>query len=98
MKKLTLLSLVLILVLALSACGYYVNGNFYNVNRKEAIDIAVEKAGVARSAIRDLDIELDVERGVAVWEIDFEHGSMEYSYDVNADTGVITHVERERDN
>ena len=45
----------------------------------------------------NLDIELDKERGSKVWEIDFEHGNMEYSYDVDSETGAITKVERERD-
>ncbi|MBO5716024.1 MAG: PepSY domain-containing protein [Clostridia bacterium] len=100
MRKFAILSIVLILTLALSACAYYENGKFYNpdVNRKKAVEIAVNKAGVARSDIRDLDVEFDVERGIAVWEIDFEHGALEYSFDVDAETGSITKVERERDN
>ncbi len=110
MKKLLTLSIILILVLVLSACG---NNSINNtkdnganqqqgnqtlaITRERAIEIAVEKAGVKQTDIHDLDIELDVERGAKVWEVDFDHGNLEYSYDVDAETGVITKVERERD-
>ena len=90
MKKLSVLLVALILVLALSACGS-------SINREEALDIALEKAGVTKTDIRDLEIELDHERGKKVWEIDFDHGDLEYSYDIDAESGAITEVERERD-
>ena len=80
-EKLSVLFIVLILILALSACG--------SITRKEALDIALEKAGVAEKDIRDLDIELDKDRGAKVWGIDFEHGNMEYSYDVDAVSGEV---------
>ena len=51
-----------------------------------------------QSYIRDLDIEFDHERGVKVWEVDFDCGNLEYSYDIDAETGDIIKVERERDN
>ena len=62
------------------------------------LNIALEKAGVEEKDIRDLEIELDREREGKVWEIDFDHGNLEYSYDVDAANGGITEVERERDN
>ena len=92
MKKLSVLLVALILILALSACEKS------SITRERALEIALEEAGVAETDIWDLDIELDQERGAKVWEIDFEHGNMEYSYDVNAESGDITKVERERDN
>lgn len=66
------------------------------ITRERALEIALEKAGVKQADIRDLDIELDTENGVKVWEVDFDHGNNEYSYDVNAETGAITKAERDR--
>jgi uncharacterized membrane protein YkoI len=99
MRKLAVFSIVLVLALALSACAYYENGKFYNpdINRRKAIEIAVNEAGVARNDVRDLDVEFDVKRGVAVWEVDFEYSGLEYSYDVDAETGAIARAEREID-
>ena len=95
MKKISLLFIALILVLALSACGSFGKPD---ITRERALEIALEKAGVKESDIWDLDIELDTEFGRAVWEIDFEHENSEYSYDVNAKTGDVTRSSRERDN
>ena len=67
------------------------------VTREQAIDIALKEAGVTRDSVYDLEAELDRERNGLFWEVDFEHGKLEYSYDVNAETGAITKVERERD-
>lgn len=68
------------------------------ITREKALEIVLEKAGVNQAEIHDLDIELDTERGVKIWEVDFEHGNLEYSYDVNAKTGAVTKVESEIDN
>lgn len=73
------------------------NNNNAGITREKALEIALQEAGLTESDIRDLDIELDRERGVTVWEVDFDHQNLEYSYDVNADTGAITKAERERD-
>ncbi len=61
----------------------------------EALDIALKDASVAKESIRDLESRLDRENGVLVYEIDFKSGDREYSYDINADTGVV--VDRDRD-
>ncbi len=61
----------------------------------EALDIALKDASVAKESIRDLENRLDRENGVLVYEIDFKSGNREYSYDINAVTGVI--VDRDRD-
>lgn len=73
------------------------NGQTAEITREKALEIALKKAGVKRADIRDLDIELDTERGIKVWEVDFECGNLEYSYEINAATGAVTKVERERD-
>ena len=105
MKKLSVLFIVLLLVLLLAACGNAQKGgadqqnapSSVAVTREKALETALNKAGLTEAEVRDLDIELDTERGQAVWEIDFEHKGVEYSYDVDTKTGNITAVERERD-
>ena len=67
------------------------------ITREKALETALQKAGVKQEDIRDLDIELDTEHGITVWEIDFEHENYEYSYDVNATTSEITKIEHETD-
>ncbi len=110
MKKLLALTLTSVLLFSLSACANYAgeagknstpaqNGTSENtqITRDEAIDIALNEAGAQKSDVFDLEAELDYENGQKVWEIDFDYDKLEYSYDVNAETGAITKVERERD-
>ncbi len=127
MKKRLTISIVFVLILALSACGnpaasganqttsaatslaaeqnpsnqagqnQQQNTPGTAISREKALEIALGQAGVNQTDIRDLDIELDRERGLTVWEVDFDHGNLEYSYDVDAESGAVTKVERERD-
>lgn len=66
------------------------------ISRDQAIDIALKNAALARSEVFDLEAELDKERSVTYWEVDFETRQHEYSYDINAQTGAIVRQEKER--
>ena len=68
----------------------------YAITRDQAIDIALQAAGLSRADVYDLEAELDRERGGTYWEVDFETREYEYSYDINAETGAIARSERER--
>ena len=68
------------------------------ITREAALDIALTAAGLNKENIRELEIELDTENGITVWEIDFESGNMDYSYDINAETGKIVKSEKDKDN
>lgn len=67
------------------------------ISRDRAIELALTEAGFTKEEVRDLEAELDRERGGLVWEVDFESGKLEYSYDINATTEEIVKVERDRD-
>lgn len=67
------------------------------ISRDKALEIALNHAGLKQENIRGLDIELDKENGVTVWDVDFESGDIDYSYDINAETGEIVKRETERD-
>jgi len=68
------------------------------VARDKAIEIALNDASAEQSEVRDLEAELDREKGVIVWEVEFDKGNIEYSYDVDAETGRITDVRKEEEN
>lgn len=89
MKKILVLILSVVLLLGLCACA-----NRPALSADEALDIALNQAGVTRDSIRDLENRLEWDDGIQVYEIDFDSGSNEYSFDVNAETGAI--VERDR--
>ena len=67
------------------------------LTREQARDIALAHAAVALANARDLEVELDRERGEPVYEVDFDAAGLEYSYDIHARTGQILKAEKERD-
>ena len=67
------------------------------ITRDRAIELALNHAGLKKADVRELEAELDRERGGVYWEVDFESGNLEYSYDINAETEEIQKIEKERD-
>lgn len=71
--------------------------NTTEITRDEALNIALADAGLKKADVRDIDVELDYERSLKVYEVDFESGGFEYSYDINAISGEIVQREKELD-
>ena len=67
------------------------------IGRDAAVDAALGHAGVTRSEVRKLDVDLDYEHGSMVYEVEFEVGAAEYEYDIGAADGDIVWYEIERD-
>lgn len=67
------------------------------ISRDEAKTKAITHANVGNGKIRDLDIELEKERGVTFYEISFDVGNLEYEYAIEAYTGEILYNKTERD-
>lgn len=59
------------------------------ITREEAINIALSSAGLSREQVRDLEVEKDFERGTLVYEVEFEHGRNEYSYEIRVSDGKV---------
>jgi len=59
------------------------------ITREEAINIALSSAGLTREQVRDLEVEKDYERGTLVYEVEFEHGRNEYSYEIRVSDGKV---------
>lgn len=67
------------------------------LSKDQAIDIALNHAGLSRSQVSFDDVELDNDDGVTLYEIEFESGSYEYEYDIHAYNGDILDHEVEYD-
>jgi uncharacterized membrane protein YkoI len=67
-----------------------------SISRDQALDIALREAGVSKDAVYDLEAELERGFGKSVWEIDFESGNKEYSFDIDAVSGevILRDIER----
>ena len=68
-----------------------------DIGHAKAKAIALNHAGVSESKVYDMEIELDEEDGMLVYEVEFKSGGMEYSYEINAATGAIVKQETEPD-
>ena len=67
------------------------------ISREKAKSIALSQAGLKEADVRGLEIELDNEKGVLVYEVSFESGKYEYDYDIDAYTGAIKFSEKDFD-
>ncbi|MCD7858951.1 MAG: PepSY domain-containing protein, partial [Firmicutes bacterium] len=54
---------------------------------------ALSHAGVSADSITKYKCELDTDKGVQVYEIEFDCGGYEYEYEINAATGAILSYE-----
>lgn len=68
------------------------------ISREQAKTTALQHAGLADVTIRRIEAERDVERGVLVYEVEFDYNGYEYSYDIHAETGEILWFKKELDN
>ena len=67
------------------------------VTRQEAINAALERAGLSQNNVHDLECSKDTENGIPVWEVEFDHGGYNYEYDIDIRTGAILKSKKERD-
>ena len=65
------------------------------IGNDAALSAALTHAGLSRDAVKNVEIELDYEYGLMVYEVEFESGSAEYEYGVDARSGDIIWVENE---
>ncbi len=64
------------------------------IGRERALSIAYEAAQVT-PPVEELEIELDFEDGVMIYEIEFEYQGFEYEYEINGLDGEILEEEKE---
>ena len=73
------------------------SGTAQDIGSAKAKSIALHHAGVSENEAYDMDIELDNEDGILVYEVEFKSCNMEYDYEINAATGAILKYESELD-
>lgn len=67
------------------------------ITEDEAKKIALAHAGLSEAEVVFENVEADVKNGKTVYEIEFKSGSIEYEYKINATSGEIVSVDRDRD-
>ena len=67
------------------------------IGEEAAKAAALKHAGVDASAARNIECELDWEKGTMVYEVEFTANGYEYDYEINAKTGAVVKYEKEAD-
>ena len=62
---------------------------------EQAKEIALKHAGLANDQVSLKRVELDFDNGVQVYEVEFYYNNVEYSYEINANTGDILKYEQD---
>lgn len=65
------------------------------IGDEKAMDAALKAAGLTRSQVKNLNCEIDFERGRMVYEVEFASGGVEYEYNIDAVTGAVVREETE---
>lgn len=71
--------------------------NSSQISRDTALSIALKDAGLKKSQVYDLEIEIDKEKGVLHYDVSFDYKNKDYDYKINAENGKIVHIEKEVD-
>lgn len=67
------------------------------LNQDQAVQIALEHAGLTAGQVTRLRAEFDMDDGVPEWDVEFRSGNMEYEYTIHAETGKILEWDKDRD-
>ena len=67
------------------------------ITAKKAKEIALAHAGLAAKKVRDLETEIDKERGKVIYEVSFENGKFDFEYEIDAKSGEILTINKEWD-
>lgn len=65
------------------------------LTEQAAIDIALKHAGLSGDQVQWLRVEYETDDGIPQYEVEFHHGSWEYDYEIQAQTGDILSYHRE---
>lgn len=94
------ISVLLVSALCIGSYAALQNSNSESgkyIAEDRAKEIALESAGLSADAVRFVDAELDYERGIVHYEIEFRANGIEYEYEIDAESGKILKAKSERD-
>jgi len=67
------------------------------IGEAKAKSIALAHAGLAESEVTRIRVEFDRDDGLYIYEVEFDKGRMEYSYDIDATSGTILEWDHDYD-
>ena len=92
------LSLFLVIACLLTGCANAVTGGPDAITAEMAKAAALEHAGLSADEVRWIRAEKDLDDRVHHFNVEFYHAGDEYEYEIDAATGNVLKVEKEREN
>ena len=65
------------------------------IGKDAALSAALKAAGLTKDQVKNIEVKLDNDDGVMVYEVEFDRGYDEYDYDINAKTGAVVSYDNE---
>ena len=65
------------------------------IGKDAALSAALKAAGLTKDQVKNIEVKLDNDDGVMVYEVEFDRGYDEYDYDINAKTGAVVAYDNE---
>lgn len=72
-----------------------VNTNDKYIGKDKALEIALAKAGLAKSQIALEKVKLDTDDGIKVYDVEFYVGNVEYDFEIDAVKGTVLKFEKD---
>ena len=96
-----IITFLIVLILSELAVSYYLIQKFHEtyLSKDEALTVALSKAGLQETDVRDTEIEFRHKDGRAWYEVEFEQTAppcLEYTYSIDAETGEILFSQTEQ--
>ena len=66
-----------------------------NISEEQAKEIALNHAEITSDKVSFIKVEMDVDNGTQKYDIEFYYNNVEYSYEIDANTGDILSYERD---
>lgn len=96
-----IITFLIVLILTELAVSYYLIEKFREnyLSKTEVLTVALDRAGLRKSDVRDTEIEFKHRDGRAWYEVEFEQTAppcLEYTYSIDAETGEILFSQTEQ--
>ena len=96
-----IITFLIVLILMELAVSYYLIQKFREnyLSKTEVLTVALDRAGLRETDIRDAEIEFKHKDGRAWYEVEFEQAvppCLDYTYSIDAETGEILFSQTEQ--
>lgn len=95
-KNIIIAVICVIVVIAAAAGGFFLYLSSTTIGKDQAAQVALAHAGISLQDAAALRTELERDDGIWKYEVEFYYNYMEYTYEIEAQTGAVLTWEMDR--